>query len=83
MREEKPESKKPEVRMAPTNPYPNSQLETVMVTKEMQTGGWGLGRFTCVDPTELNEPLQSHVFLKVLESSFEHLFPQWKSESKE
>lgn len=36
-----------------------------------------------MDPTELNEPLQSHVFLKVLESSFEQLFPQWKSESKE
>lgn len=39
MREEKPESKKPEVHMAPTNPYPNSQLETVMAIKEIQTGG--------------------------------------------
>ena len=41
-----------------------------------------LGKFTSADPTELNEPLQPHVSLKDLESSFEQLFSQWMTESK-
>lgn len=63
--------------MVPCRPSSQPQLENVMVTNGMQTQRQGpLGRFTHTDPAELNEPLQSDVFLKILKSSFEGLFPR-------
>ena len=55
-----------------------------MGTKKMQTEfeGGHLGRFTCADPTDLNESLHAHVFLKVLKMFKYICFPQGRQRAR-
>lgn len=57
----------------------------MMGTKKMKTewGGRHLGTFTCADPTDLNESLHAHVFLKVLNHHLNICFPRGRQRARD
>lgn len=42
-----------------------------------------MGRFTCADPTDLNESLHAHVFLKVLNHHLNICFPHGRQRARD
>ena len=57
----------------------------MMGTKKMKTEleVGHLGRFTCADPTDLNESLHAHVFLKVLNHHLNICFPHGRQRARD